>query len=354
MNNKVKKTAAMILTASILLTGCGSTAAELKTIKHIDGTELSVPVNVERIGAIYGPSYEALVALGAEDKIVVCADVQFKNFPWAQKIFKHISKLPYLKNVHSSVNLEELESYAPDLVYTFNRPNELKQLNAAGISNIGGLTTSTLSDTKDQLMVYAEAIGEDAKERAQKYADYFDKKLKMVTDITDQIPKEDKPTVYYAGIDMLTTYGKYSDLSQVITAAGGISVTSELQAGNHTQINFEQLAEWNPDCIFIDHGGMNEKDTVSEIMDGTYKNKKYSAINAVKNQKIYLTPSGVFYWDMGLQKILLVMYMAKILHPEEFASLDMNQELRDFYSQFYDYNLTKDEANDILNRIDPK
>ena len=64
------------------------------------------------------------------------------------------------------------------------------------------------------------------------------KKLKMVTDVTSKMADAEKPSVYYAGIDILTTYGKYSDLSDVIDAAGGRSVTAELDAGNHTQINF--------------------------------------------------------------------------------------------------------------------
>ncbi|MNV93497.1 hypothetical protein D3C71_1881970 [compost metagenome] len=66
-----------------------------------------------------------------------------------------------------------------------------------------------------------------------------------------------------------------------------------------------------------------------------------------------MTPSGAFYWDMGLQKILLVMEMAKILHPDAFADLDMNAELREFYSKFYHYELTEEQADKILNRENP-
>ena len=87
----------------------------------------------------------------------------------------------------------------------------------------------------------------------------------------------------------------------------------DLNAGNHTQIDFEQLAAWDPDYIFIDHGSMNDRKSVEEIAGSTGTNARYGAITAVKNGSIYLTPSGVFYWDMGLQKILLVEYMAPFL-----------------------------------------
>lgn len=327
---------------------------EMKTVTNIDGSEMEVFADEpQSIAAIYGPAYEALVVLGAEDRISVCADVQFENFPWAQKIFSGITELPYLKNVHSSVSTEELKKYDPDLALTFNRPNELKMLEALNIPAVWGVTSRSLDDVKEQLAVYAEAVGGGAEERAQAYADYFDEKMKTVTDITSQIPESERPAVYYAGIDILTTYGKYSDLCEVIEAAGGRSVTADLEAGNHTQINFEQLAAWNPDYIFIDHGSMNDRDTAEEIRETTAGDEKYAAISAVKNDQLYLTPSGVFYWDMGLQKILLVMYMAKTIHPDEFADLDMEQEVMEFYSEFYGYGLTREEARQILAREDP-
>ncbi len=324
-----------------------------RQVTNIDGTVISAPEKAERIAAVYGPSYEAAVILGAEDRIAVCADVQFENFPWALKIFKRMKDLPHLDNVHSSVNFEELQKYAPDLVLTFNRPNELKQLKKADIAAVNAVTPQTLEESLDILDVYAEAIGGGAQERAEAYREYFNKKIEMIRSVTDKFDDSQRPSVYYSGIDILTTYGKYSDICDVIKTAGGRCVTEDLDAGNHTQINFEQLAAWNPEYIFIDHGGMNDRSTVEEIKRSTVENSRYAAVKAVKEGNVYLTPSGVFYWDMGLQKILLVMYMAKELHPESFQSLDMNAEVREFYHEFFEYDLSEEDAERILNREGP-
>jgi iron complex transport system substrate-binding protein len=335
--------------------GAGKTEAAPgeRIVLHIDGDEMSVPEYAERLGAVYGPSYEALAVLGAEDRIVVRADVQTGNFPWAELVFPRISQVPMLNNVHSSVNTEELKTYMPDLVFTFSRPNELRQFKAAGIPCVWGLTPSTPEGTKNQLRVYAEALGGGAIARAEHYAAYFDEKFAMVKAVTDGIAPRDRPAVYYAGIDMLTTYGRYSDIGAFIDAAGGIPVTANLEAGNHVQIDFEQLAAWNPAYIFIDHGAMNERATAEEIMAGAYGNGRYRSIDAVKNRNVYLVPSGVYYWDMGLQKILLLMYMAKTLHPEAFADLDMEAEVMEFYGEFFGYPLTREQAGRILGRLDP-
>lgn len=336
-----------------LLVGCKSEEQDMKTIKHLDGTSIEVQQKIEKIGAVYGPSYEALVVLGQEDKIVVCSDVQFKNFSWAKKVFKSINKLPFIENVHSSVSVEEVMKYKPDMVISFPRPNELKQFEKVKISTVSGVTTRTLEDTKDLLMVYAEAIDDDAILNAKKYGDYFDEKVKMVKNITDDIEIQARPKVYYSGMDMLTTYGKHSDICELIETAGGRAVTEDLDGGNRIQINFEQLAAWNPDHIFIDHGGIDDRNTVEDILESAYSNKRYAAIKAVKNKDVHLSPSGVFYWDMGLQKILLLMNMAKTIHPEQFKDLNMEQEVISFYDQFFDHKLTQEEAKKILLRQDP-
>ena len=329
------------------------TGSQEKIIYGLDGEEIRVPVQAERLAAVYGPSYEALVVLGQEDKIVVCADVQKDNFPWARKIFSRMNDLPCLNNAHTSVNMEELMVYKPDLVFSFSRPNELRQLQESGVYAVPGTTTRTLEEVPKQLLIYVRALGSDAVERAKDYESYFNEKLQYVKEKTAGLSEEEKPTVYYAGIDLLTTYGKYSDIPELIETAGGTAVTGELEAGNHTQISFEQLAAWNPSYIFIDHGGMNEGDTVEQMKEEAESSAQYSKIQAVKDGQIYLTPSGVFYWDMGLQKILLLMHMVKTIHPDLFASLDMKTELQEFYSRFYGYDLTAEEAGRILAREDP-
>lgn len=318
-------------------------------------TESSVefPEDPQRLAAVYGPSYELLTMLGAEDKIVVRADVQTDDFPWAEEVFSRIEQVPALDNVHTSVNFEELMSYDPDIVYTFPRENELTQLEKANVAALPGETEETLEGVKKQVRSYAATLGEEAEEKAEEYCTYFDEKLEWVRSRTDDIPEDQRPGVYYAGVDILTTYGKYSDIIEVIENAGGRAVSAELNAGNRTQIDYEQLMEWDPDVIFIDHGGMNDGKTVEELRDELETESVYSSLKAVKNGEIYASPSGVFYWDMGIQKILLVMNMAKILHPDVFEDLDMAEEVMEFYDKFFDYQLEREDAEKILNRENP-
>lgn len=336
-----------VLEGKVRIVSKNKNELQMNELSKVDGQKNQNP---KRLAAVYGPSYEALVVLGVEDRIVVRSDVQTSDFPWAKKIYKRITEVPALDHVHTSVNFEELMKYEPDFVYAFPRTNELNQLKKAGISAMPGHSAKNPEDVKIQLMEYAKVLNEDAVKRAEAYGEYFDEKYQYVLSKTKDIPEDQRPRVYYSGVDKLTTYGKYSDIPVLIQAAGGNPVSKELEAGGHTQINQEQLLAWDPEVIFLDHGGMNDGKKVEEIEQEFYREKNFQTISAVKNKQIYLSPTGVFYWDMGLQKILLVMNMAKILHPDIFETLDMEQEVVDFYQKFYEYPLTKEEASKILNR----
>ena len=330
-------------------------SAQVRNIKQFDGVFSTVPLIPQRIAAVYGPSYEALALLGAEDRIVARADVQTANFPWAEEVFGRISGLPVLEDVHAAVSIEQLLTNKPDLVYSFPRPNETAMLDKAGVAWIKGAATRSLSDVKELLRVFASGIGAQAQERAGLYALWFDEKLAFVTGRTASLDPADRPKVYYAGTDILTTYGRYSDIIEVIEAAGGMAVTRELEGGNRINTDAEKLADWNPDWIFIDHCGMSGGggSTADEVVARAYANKKYAGIAAFRDRQVVLTPSGVFYWDMGLQKILLVEYMSKTLHPDLFADLDMAAEVQDFYRTFFGYPLTYGQAEKILAREAP-
>ena len=336
-------------------TAAGGAGGQVRNIKQFDGAMTAVPLIPERIAAVYGPSYEALVLLGAEDRIVARADVQTTNFPWASEIFGRIDGLPVLADVHAAVNVEQLLTYQPDLVYTFPRPGETAILDKAQVSYVTGATTTTLADVKALLYVFASGIGAEARERAKLYEQWFDARLVFIRERTAGLTTEQRPRVYYAGTEVLVTYGRDADIIAVIEAAGGAAVSKDLPGGNRVQIDADKLVSWDPDWIFIDNCGMSgsEDGSADEVMARAYTNSRYAGISAVKEGRIIPVPSGVFYWDMGVQKILLVEYMAKTLHPELFADLDMAGEIADFYQTFFDYPLTYEQAVMILERRDP-
>ncbi|OAA84007.1 putative ABC transporter permease protein [Clostridium ljungdahlii] len=58
---------------------------------------------------------------------------------------------------------------------------------------------------------------------------------------------------------------------------------------------------------------------------------------------------GTFLWDRyGAEEALQIQLAAKTLHPYKFQNIDIKQEAKNFYKTFFNYNLTDDEVNRIL------
>ena len=77
-------------------------------------------------------------------------------------------------------------------------------------------------------------------------------------------------------------------------------------------------------------------------------------MKAVKNGRVYHIPKGVHAWDHASNEgVLLMIYMAKIFHPDLFKDWDMIKEMQTFYSELYGKTITDDDAQRILQNLPP-
>lgn len=48
---------------------------------------------------------------------------------------------------------------------------------------------------------------------------------------------------------------------------------------------------------------------------------------------------------------MMLLWMAMQNHPELFEDIDFNETMKDFYSRFYDFTLTDEDIEQILNPV---
>lgn len=133
-----------------------------------------------------------------------------------------------------------------------------------------------------------------------------------------------------------------------ITASGGINVASESLTGIK-ETNIEQVYAWNPDKIFI----TNFNDAIpDDLYTNTLCNADWSQLDAVKKQEVHKLPLGMYRWYVTCSDSpLMLLWMAMENHPDRFADVDFNQTMKDFYKQFYDFDLTDEDIELIMKPI---
>lgn len=320
-----------------------------RTVTDIAGRPVTLPANVTKAAALVGPSYEKILLLGATDRIALRMPM---TDAWALKVDPMLKGYPTTAS-YSDPNIEELLSRGIQVVFFWDYPQPLAKMNEAGIPVVvTQLSTGNPSNAEDfiafekrEVRLYGDTLGPDAREKADEWCAYLDAKVAYVTSRTANLTDDEKPKVYYVrGPDALTTHGKNSYTQWYVEMAGGNMVSKNTTKEGLQQVTIEQVLAWDPDVVFM--GRMNN---TSMIMD----DPKWANVKAVKEGKVYLNPDGVFYWDYGSEGVLLMEYFAKTLHPDLFQDLDMTEEVKDYYSRFYGYSLTDDEAGRILRHMPP-
>lgn len=242
------------------------------------------------------------------------------------------------------VNVEELLKIQPDVVFQWNyMEDEIEKMEAAGIKVV-----ALQYGSQDDLETWIRIIGKmfDKEERAEELIAYFHSSIKEVTDKTDTLTEDQIKNILIMSDNLKVSGSGYSNFW--VEWAGGANPAKEL-SGEQLNVNMEQIYEWNPEIVFIGNfTDLQPSDLVENKLDG----QDWSVVDAVKNKEVYKIPIGGYRWDPpGVETPLMTKWVAKIQHPELFADMDMRTEVTEFYKEVYDFELTEEILDEILEDV---
>ena len=137
-------------------------------------------------------------------------------------------------------------------------------------------------------------------------------------------------------------------IGEWIRLAGGRSVLAG--TGNKAVVSLEEIIKADPEIIIVGSGRSSGKKGIDAIK----KNPAWQSIRAVKNGRLYANPSGTFPWDRySTEEALQILWAAKLFHPEQFKDLDMVSKTQAFYKKYYNYNLSRTNAERMLAGLPP-
>ena len=320
-----------------------------KNITDMIGRAIEIPNSLNKVVAT-SPPMTTVVYMIAPEKLTAL------NFEWTddEKVYvpSQYQGLPNIGGWYGTQDgsYEEFIASEPDIVIEsideggdgdLSTVNE-RQSKFGKIPVVAVNDTTSVEKVDSSISFIGEVIG--AQDNAKKLTDFNDKYLDEVHKKSSQI--SDKKNVYYAeGNDGLKTNPSGSVHGQLIDLVGGNNVANSLSQGNTTsgvQVSIEQVISWNPDVIIT---------TDADFYAKVYNDSNWQSINAVKNHEVYLSPQSPFKWfdrPVGANMIIGVPWTAKVIYPDQYKDIDMVGATKEFYSNFYHYDLSDDQAKQIL------
>ncbi|HRX49344.1 MAG TPA: ABC transporter substrate-binding protein [Spirochaetota bacterium] len=321
------------------------TQQSTRTITVTDSYNRTVTLQseIKRIGCLYAFSGHVVTMLGRGEDIVAVVR-GLKRDKMLSDICPSIQNAA-VPNLNDSLNMEELASVKPDVVFIKDtvamKKSDTDTLTKLGIPYVV-ISFSSIAEQKRAILIIGKTIGR--KKEAEEYISYYNSCEKRVKKAVEGIPKEERVRLYHSILEPLKTDGKKSISAEWMDLAGVINVSINDKNGFSGEAHFaniEQVLLWNPRAI------ITHEDSSLETITGS---SQWSSIDAVRNKKVFRMPNGISRWGHpgSLETPLAMLWTLKNIYPEYAGSINMKSETINFYKKFFNYTLTEQMAEQVL------
>ncbi len=180
----------------------------------------------------------------------------------------------------------------------------------------------------------------DKKDICEDLAVYAEEALDMATAARERIT--DPVTVYYSsspdGLEAIAEGNFHGEVIEKIGAKNVVPPTF----GSSGKVSMEQLYIWNPDVILL---------TAEEAYEEVTTSNTWGNLDAVKNGRVYLIPSEPYPFidnPPATNRIIGIYWLGNLLYPNLYP-VDITEKTKEFYSLYYNYELTDADAARVLN-----
>ncbi|PNS12697.1 ABC transporter substrate-binding protein [Mixta theicola] len=291
------------------------------------------------------PAQNTIIAMLGYGQNIVGTSAVAKRIPLFRQFYPAIEQVPVIGVTSShEINPEQVIALRTQLLFlpenmSIAQPGVLQQ---AGVKVLA-LRANSMQALVDRVMISGQALGPDAVQVAQRYQRYFQHNVALVQDRLKDLPESQRLKVYHSMGSALTTTGRPSLNQDWMDLAGARNVAADWfsqEKNSAGEVPLEKVAQANPDVIVA----MNKRD--AEIIRSS---AQWQGIAAVQKHRVYVNPKGMFWWCRETsEEALQFLWLAKTLYPQRFQDIDMQQETRRFYHDFFGMTLSDKQIQAIL------
>lgn len=353
---KKKIVLVMTLVLSLALCACqktdnsndAQTSQALRTVQDCYGYDVELPQEMKSISTNYQSATQIMLMLGGED-IISGTSPKYIKREWIKLMYPEFCQnvdVPY--DANGEFNVEELLVQSPELFLSYNDSDTELTRNA-------GVTTANIGlydyeGIEQSVMKIGELMGPEYYERALKWQEYYQKNMNLVQERVQNIPGDERVRILFLRGDFEKTYGKGSVISSWINLAGGVNVLDGLTSKESIVTpSAEEILKSDPDYIII-----GDTSSYTDACNSIMGDDRFAGMDVIAEGRVLFNPYGMHQWEKySGEAALQVLWAAKTFYPELFEDVDMIEEVKYFYKEFHGYELTDEQAEYMLNGLNP-
>lgn len=307
-----------------------NTTSTAITFVDTNGKNVTLPATASRIVVTNSDAAEALIAIGAKDRIVGVASIVKKN-PSVGGQLANVTEV----GDWQTPNIEQIAQLKPDVIITYasSRPKNADQLALLNIT-IVQLDCGNMNTLSRDVRSMGTLTGNVA--QAEEFAGFVDSNVNLVKSRTANLTADQKPVVYWENNKQFTTAGYNSAGDVLVTTAGGKNIAHEMSnaSGGYVYVSQEFILPANPAIIIKYNGytvGGATVENYTTIRNEMMNRTGITGVDAVKNGNVYVLSSTITY---GAKGPIGLLYVAKIVHPDLFADVSPEDKMDEYARRF--------------------
>lgn len=306
----------------ILLSGASICSASVE-FTDSSGKVITLPNPAERVVCLNSDAAEALVALGAGNKIVGLTESTMED----TALMKHLPKAMSVGDWQTP-GVERILALKPDAVisYSSSKPKNADQLINAGI-NLIYLDCYKFNTLEHDITAIGTMIG--AEDKAKTYIEFLNKWEDEVVSRTANISAEKIPAAYIEGYSDYSAQGKDSGIDILMGIARGKNLAADL-GEQWPKVTPEWVISENPDII-IKTASLKPDKTLAQVRESVLTRTGFESLDAIKNKQVYVLNGDLIF---GSRSPAGLVYLAKALHPDECKELNPVDVLNEYAAEF--------------------
>lgn len=325
-----------------------------KTIVDQAGVEMEIPTQIDRVvvGA-WQMAAPLAVYLGGGEKIVGMAPASYKAVE--NGILGEL--YPELLNAKTEfynggdINMEELLKLDPDIVIGVSA-SVAETIRKAGIPALVVSVSDWGYDVIDTFEtwhnLFDDIFGGSA--YSGDITAYSREVQAAIEEKVSVIPEEERKKVmvlFTYSDEVMTTSGSLFFGQSWCDLTGAVNVGAEITTAGSATIDMEQVYEWNPDVIIITNFTSAQPE---DLYNNAIGGDDWSTVAAVQNGQVYKMPLGVYRtYTPGVDTPVTLQWFAKAVYPELFEDVDVEQEAKDYFTNYLQIELTDEQIESIFN-----
>lgn len=339
----------LMLPLLFLFSGCSSSQTpdqvETRVITDCIGRRVKIPEKVERVACIDSFSGEIMVMTGAGDQMVCCPN-GVKTDSLLAQIYPGLKDVSVVQS-SGTINAEALLQLQPDVILLKNSfyivPQELDKIEKTALPYLV-VQYKDMTEQINAIRMIGEVVGGPSLEKAEEIADYYEETIDLVKTKAENIPENERKTVYHSINGVTRTDGVNSLGSDWIEAVGCVDVSvgeTLLTEGDVYTASTEQIFVWDPDAIIC-----NDPHVASFFQTGN----TFAGLRAVRENQVYNIPIGATRWGQqgSAETYFAMLWLGCTLYPDYYQDVYLKQEVFDFYESILGISLTNEQYKQII------